>query len=330
MMLLKHNAPQCKVKYFALLLSLHLLVCAALNAQAASYEDKFGAFENARPVQILNLPLADDGTPISTEEPFISRNDRFLFFNSGERENNKDLHYAEFDGTQWVYRGEVGPNVNNEVDVQGNATMDNAYNFYYTESHVDSMVRSASFSPASGQLVSLSEIAGVPIRTVDLSVQTIEGNMGIEISADGKILFFDRATWPLIDGGVGMVLASDILFAKKKEGVFVYKRRRAKRIMRNINTADLEYAESISSDGLELFLTRLALTDLSAGLLRSKIMRSTRGSLRAAFALPVEISAIGSSDFVEGPAISGDGTRLFYHKREGAKFGIYVVERKPL
>lgn len=41
------------------------------------------------------------------------------------------------------------------------------------------------------------------------------------------------------------------------------------------------------------------------------------------------IEAIGASDFVEGPAISPDDRALYYHKREGDKFRLYRVTRKP-
>ena len=97
--------------------------------------------------------------------------------------------------------------------------------------------------------------------------------------------------------------------------------------MRHINTSDLEYAASISSDGLELFFTRLSLADLKAGKIRSKIMRSKRTSLSDTFSKPIQIEAIGSSDFVEGPAISGDAKDLYYHIHEGDKFRLYKLIR---
>ena len=56
-------------------------------------------------------------------------------------------------------------------------------------------------------------------------------------------------------------------------------------------------------------------------------MRSTRASLSETFSKPVQIEAIGSSDFVEGPAISGDAKDLYYHKREGDKFRLHKVIR---
>lgn len=95
--------------------------------------------------------------------------------------------------------------------------------------------------------------------------------------------------------------------------------------MANINTEDLEYAASISNDGLKLFFTRLSAADLASGNIRSSIMFSTRPFISAPFGLPEIVGPIGTSDFVEGPSISGDGKELFYHKRENKKFGLYKV-----
>jgi len=97
--------------------------------------------------------------------------------------------------------------------------------------------------------------------------------------------------------------------------------------MKNINTSDLEYAASISANGLELYFTRLAIEDLKKGNIRSKIMHSTRNAISKPFEKPEAIEAIGVNDFVEGPAISADERELYYHKREGHKFGLFKVRR---
>lgn len=289
--------------------------------------DTFTQFENPQAVDIHDLPYGAGGRPVSTEEPFVSRDSRFLFFNTGTDENNKDLHYAEWMHTRWVYRGPIGPHVNTPKDVQGNATMDNAYTFLYTDSSTETMARMAHFSAETGKLTSIRDFTGVPKRQVSLVAQTVSGNMGVEMSADGTVVYFSRATWKLNGLTIGRILESDIFFTTKKGGTYVYDDKEAQRVMRRINTSDLEYAASISSDGLEIFFTRLALADLQAGTIRSTIMRSTRDSVSEAFSKSAPIAAIGSFDFVEGPTISGDGKELYYHKREGDRFRLYKVVR---
>ena len=126
---------------------------------------------------------------------------------------------------------------------------------------------------------------------------------------------------------LGTFIDSDILFLKKQNGKYVYNETEAINIMKNINTSDLEYAASISADGLEIFFTRFAIGDLKRGNIRSMIMCSTRSDISKPFGIPSVIKAIGTSDFVEGPAISGNERELYYHKREGNKNRLFKVTR---
>ncbi len=309
-----------------------VLLVPLFDAVATSPTDKrvsslAQAFRHPQPVEINGLPKGDSGTLISTEEPFLTRDGRFLFFNTGKKENNKDLHYAEWVGGTWLYRGEVGPGINNKKHVQGNPTMDESYNFFYVDSGVRRMVRMARFSPQNGSLSSVMDFDGVPMRKVKLFAQKVHGNMGVEVSADGSTVYFSRATWGMNGFAPGEVLDSDILFVEKQGDTYIFDQAEAKRIMKHINTSDLEYAASISSDRLNLYFTRLAAEDLKNRNIRSRIMWSTRAAVSDSFGKPEVIEAIGTSDFVEDPAISGDEKELYYHKYDGKKFRIYKVTR---
>lgn len=124
-----------------------------------------------------------------------------------------------------------------------------------------------------------------------------------------------------------MITNADILFLKKQDKQFIYDEKEAKRIMRYVNSDDLNYAACISKDGLELFFTRLAIRDIDKGKVKSKIMRATRPNLSSPFGIPEIIQAIGVNDFVEGPALSADEKELYYHKKEQGKFRLYKVSR---
>ena len=284
-------------------------------------------FKNPQRVNILNLPKGTGGTAISTEEPFISRDGRFLMFNTASHENHRDLHYAKKINAQWVYQGEIGESVNTKDDVQGNPTMDSQNNIYYVDTTAHPMIRAATFSPATGLLKNIRDFEGVPTRKVQLFKQKFTGNMGVEISKDGRFAFFSRATWNMIGLKPGLIIASNLLLSKREGREFVYNETYAKHILQNINTDDLEYAASISENGKELFFTRWKTQDLRKGLLRSVIMRASRDSWFDPFSKPEVIRSIGSRHFVEGPAISPDGKQLYYHKKEGNKFRIYKVTR---
>ena len=284
-------------------------------------------FTTPQLVEISGLPIGVDGTAISTEEPFISRDGQFLFFNTGHRENNKDLHYAKKLAETWVYQSEIGPNINDKKEVQGNPTMDVNNNFFYVDSGVKRMIRIGQFSADTGQVINVKDVDAIPNRDVKLFAQHVDGNMGVEVSSDGNTVYFSRARWAMNVFSLGKLMGSNILFLSKKNKKYVFDEVEIKRIMKHINSPDLEYAASISDDGLELFFTRFVLADLQADVIRSMIMHATRTSISSPFDPPQIIESIGRSAFVEGPAISNTNKELYYHKLEGAKFKIYKVSR---
>lgn len=290
-------------------------------------EDADAPFASPRPVTVHGLPEGSGGTPISTEEPFVSRDGRLLFFNTAQHERNKDLHYAEWQDGGWAYRGEIGPGINEPKNVQGNPTMDRHGSFLFIDSGVKTMVRAGRFRPESGRLEGVYEVTGVPPRHARLLAQELEGNMGVELASDGETLFFSRATWELNGIALGRIVGSDLLLARKQGDGFVYDEAEARRVLARVNTRDLEYAASISADGLELFFTRLPAAAIASGEVRSRIMRASRASNAEAFGEPRVVEAIGTRDFVEGPSIAPDGRTLYYHKREGNKFRLYSVTR---
>lgn len=282
-------------------------------------------FSKPQKVTVLGLPVWYGGTPMSIEEPFVSRDGQFLFFNSNERENKKDLHYAKLINGRWVYRGEIGPGINRLKQVDANPSMDRHYNFYFIASETKSFIKRGRFDPVRGEVTGVEEMGGFPNIDPLLLKFKVNTNMGVEVSADGNTAYFSRATFKMVGMKVKGILASDILFCEKVDGRFVYREKYAKRIMAKINTDDLEYAASITNDGLRLFFTRLSAKDLAAGHIRSRIMYATRRSTDEPFGAPKIVGPIGTSDFVEGPAISGDGKALYYHKREDNKFKLYKV-----
>jgi len=107
----------------------------------------------------------------------------------------------------------------------------------------------------------------------------------------------------------------------------VFDEAEARRVMTNVNSNEIDYAESISRDGLEIFFTRLSPAAVESGHIHSRIMRATRRAIADPFGKPEVVAAIGEADFVEAPALTDDGKTLYYHKHAGAKFALYAVER---
>ncbi|MDQ6958927.1 MAG: hypothetical protein Q9M24_07455 [Mariprofundaceae bacterium] len=120
-------------RYFILPVSLMMAVFILVLVPQCSFAQlpPGQLFRNPQPVAIENLPTGAGDTPISTEEPFLSRDGRFLFFNSGKQEGNKDLYYAKRIGNRWVYRGPVGPDVNTGKEVEGPTLSSDGRELYY-------------------------------------------------------------------------------------------------------------------------------------------------------------------------------------------------------
>ena len=92
--------------------------------------------------------------------------------------------------------------------------------------------------------------------------------------------------------------------------------------MASINTTDLEYAAAISSDGLELFFTRMTKGIFSRTL---TIEHAVRKSLGEPYGRSRTIPAI--TGFVEAPTVTGDGKALYYHQKVDGTHRIYRVTR---
>jgi hypothetical protein len=143
-------------------------------------------------------------------------------------------------------------------------------------------------------------------------------NFDVEVSADGDRLYF-------VDGvfrpGAEWPLESDLVVATR-QGASFRRLERSAAIFARINTAALEYAAGISADGFELFFTRF---DPSAKPALPAIYRSVRSGPDEPFEPGRRVSAIRG--FAEGPTLSPDGNRLYYHRKDGTRHAIYQVSR---
>ena len=128
--------------------------------------------------------------------------------------------------------------------------------------------------------------------------------MDAGISPDGQTLYISRA---VIVPGAPAPTKSELLIARLKGGVFSVDPD-STRILKNINTGDLQYAPAISADGLELFFTRATRTSVS-------ILVATRTSVNDPFVEPLVLRAL--MGFVEAPSISLDRKEMFFHKNVG-------------
>jgi WD40 repeat protein len=299
-----------KIKQASVLLD-HILIKFVQLYQSEDV-DSTQIFRNPRKVEII-------GMEFGAMEPFISRDGKYLFFNSVKEhtpETDKDIYYAErIDDLTFRFMGEV-EGINSNV-VDGVPSMDREGNFYYVsvknynKRHDFATVYRGKFKDGR-----VTDVQAIP----ELSLQ-IPGwlNMDIEISADGKTIYSTQTYF-----GDGAPPTKSYFFsATYTDGKYIVDNN-SHDIFKNINTNDLEYAASISSDGLELLFTR------GSGFRSSpkfESFRATRPDINVPFGDPEPIKAI--TGFAEAPVITDNGRLIYYHKKNKGRFYIYALERIP-
>jgi len=280
-----------------------LMLCASgMPANAAPY----AAF--AGPV-----PVAITGYTGDAMEPFITKDGRFLFFNSrNDPAVDTDLYYASrVDDQTFKFEGPV-PGVNG-LTLDAVASLDAGGNFYFISNRSYPSTLSTIYTtrfPLAGTAVA-TLVGGVSLQRRGWV------NFDAEISADGQTLWFDDGhySWR------GALLAARITCARRQGGAFV-RDPDCPRMLEQVNARGLNYAPDISIDGLELYFTRVASTS-SGG--RPAIYRTTRADTHSAFSTPEPLA--NASGFVEAPSLSADGHLLYFHRLSEGTFRVFVMRR---
>jgi Tol biopolymer transport system component len=265
----------------------------------------YRAFADQREVTIL-------GYSGSAMEPFISENGSYLLFNtSNVAPSIPALEFASrVDADTFQYQGEI-TGANQSGYLSGTPSMDANGNLYFvsTRSYAQTLSTIYSGQLASGTLADVQLVTGISggtLGTIDFDV---------EVSPDGSTLYVSVGHF---DGGPP-TSASLTIFDKVGNG-FVPDPHSA-RILRAVNKAGrLTYAASISTNGLELFFTR---ANPAGG--DPAIYRAVRTKVGRPFGHVQRVEA--ATGFVEAPAISADGTTLYFHKLVGSTFQIWTVTR---
>ena len=247
-------------------------------------------------------------------EPFITRDGNYLFFNSLNDGRDTSLYYAgRVDDVTFELLGKIERANGTPPHLDAVPSMDLEGRFYFISKRRYNYDRASVFS---GNFLN-GAVLDLDVQPGNLYRQTPGWIvMDAEISPDGNSLYFADAHFK----GGNMPDRSDIGLARLVNGNPHVSAATAG-IVRDVNTEErLEYAPSISSDGLELFFTRFnQCTSLP------EILVAKRSSLAKPFGKPELIAVL--SGFVEAPSISHDRKTLYYHYRDDGVYTIYKVSR---
>ncbi|MCE9522191.1 MAG: hypothetical protein K8S25_07130 [Alphaproteobacteria bacterium] len=242
-------------------------------------------------------------------EPFISRDGRFLFFNTrNDPGENTNIHFAELTGTDFVYRGILQGTISYALDGTPTMSADGKFCFVSPRDYRRALI-STYCGTFDGKRVNNAE------PTTTLPGERL-GRLifDVELSADGKSLLFAEGTF----SGGDVPDSADLYFATPGPRGFVRSPDSAK-IFAAVNTDELEYAPALSADGLELYFTRLTGIPLFKS---PKLFRARRASVDEPFGKPQKLETL--EGFVEGPSLAPDGT-LYFHKRVNDRYEIWRV-----
>jgi hypothetical protein len=252
-------------------------------------------------------PVRIDGYADEAMEPFVSRDGRFLFFNTrNDPGANTNLHFAEVNDVGFTYRGILYGTISYDLDAVATMAADGRFCFV---------------SPRDYRRTRVSVLCGVfdgkkvngtipqPKMATDRIGRLV---FDVEMSADAQTMVFAEGTF----SGEPVPDEADLYLAVLTQRGYERVPGGAKPFV-NINTGSLEYAPGLSADGLTLYFTRLG----GIWPFRSpSIYRATRNSPDQPFGKPVAVKGI--SGFVEGPSVGPDGS-LYFHKKVGGRFQIW-------
>ncbi len=307
--------------FFLFLVGVFYWRCAGENEKGGGGGASLSAqcVNNREPVQINEefsnpVKVTINGYGGHAMEHFISRDGNYLFFNSLNDGEDTCLYYASrIDDATFNFLGKIAGVNGTPPHLDAIPSMDSEGRFYFisTRNYSRDYINLFSGNFLDGKVYDLdSQPGNFYIATTGWII------MDAEVSPDGATLYYVNAYFT----GGSVPDKADIGIARLSGGNFNMDQNSAE-ILKKINTAgSLEYAPSISSDGLELFFTRL---DPCAT--PSQIFLAKRNSLSEPFRSPERIGVL--KGFVEAPSISYDKKTLYYHSRDATLYTIYKVSR---
>ncbi|HEU4716433.1 MAG TPA: T9SS type A sorting domain-containing protein [Bacteroidia bacterium] len=278
----------------------------------------FSADAQNVPVFGNEIPVTITGLTFDAMEPFISPDGNYLFFNSLNDGITTSLYYAvRVNDSVFTYMGALnGADQTVTPRLDAVASCDSVNNFYWT---------STRNWPAQYDNFFHGTFNGSDV----VNTGRVHGNfyiytpgwivMDAAISTDGSLLWYCNAYF---NNCSNMPCKAQLGVAAKLNDSTFAKLANSDGLLMNVNDTNYDvYAPNISSDGLELYFTRI----LKNNPTQTTICVSVRNTLNDTFGLPVVV--YGSPLLPEAATLTTDMSRMYYHKKPGSQYQIFLRYR---
>lgn len=267
-----------------------------------------------------DIPVTINGLTFDAMEPALSTDGNALFFNSLNDGITTSIYYAaKVNDSVFNFIGLV-PIINQTVTprLDGVASLDSANNLYWvsTRDYPTSYNNLKRIRFTGTGYTNFGSVYG------DFYVNS-PGHLIMDATTNysGEQLIYCNAFFNNCLGGAPC--KSSMGMAQKLNDSTFNKLINTSALFTNINdtTNYIVYAPSISKNGLELYYTRL----LHNGL-QTEIMVAVRSNTNQAFGSPTLL--IGAPNTLpEAATISSDNSKIYYHKKVGGVFKIFLREK---
>ncbi len=250
-------------------------------------------------------------------EPFITRDGLYLFFNSLNDGDNTSLYYATgASATSFTLADKITGVNGTPPHRDAVASMDDDGEYYF----ISTRAYPWSYKNVYTGIFSDGAVAAPSAVDGDFYIEKPGWIvMDAEVSPTGEDLYFVNAYFS--GGSYPRTARIGVATRSERDNRF-YKKADTEQIMARVNNDGcLNYAPCISADGKELFFTRFCYGSSMPSILVAK-----RTTAVGPFGAPRCIGVLKGL-FVEAPSLSYDGKKLYYHRKEGEFFSIYVVSR---
>ncbi|MBC7865049.1 MAG: T9SS type A sorting domain-containing protein [Bacteroidia bacterium] len=289
----------------------YLIALLLISTGKQTFSQTYPSFGNEIPVTI-------NGLTFDAMEPSISADGNYMFFNSLNNGTTTSLYYAtKVNDSTFNYVGPLsGANQITTPRLDAVASSDSADNFFWvsTRNYPTQMDNFFHGKFNGSNVVNTGRLHGtfyiyIPGWLI----------MDAAINYQGTLLYFCNAYF----NGCGAIPCQAKLGVAQKQNDSTFNKLiNSDGIMQNVNDTNyIVYAPAVTTDGLELYYTRILKTNLT----QSEICVSVRSAATDTFSLPFVMYV--SNQIPEAPTLTTDQSKMYYHKNVAGTFKLFLRYR---